>query len=131
MTRKSTLSVESAAVINHLKSNGSCTAAALLPHFRDMTRPVLLKRLGNLVALGWLDFTWNDAGDKSWYVRSSARTIAVRTNTAAPPPPGLQMHIAGPRCINVMVGTYTPPPGPSLRAGSMDFRTCPSVGYRC
>ena len=132
MTRKSTLSTESAAVINHLKLHGTCTAVALLPHFQDMGRTQLLKRLGNLVTLGWLDFSWNDAGDKTWFVRSSARAIAV--HTAAPEDahqPAPSMPIAGPRCINVMVGVYTPPRGQTLRPGALDFKGYPSVGFRC
>lgn len=39
--------------------------------------------------------------------------------------------VALPRRVNVMSGTYAPPRGPALRAGAMDFRSCPSVGYRC
>ena len=39
--------------------------------------------------------------------------------------------VALPRRVNVMSGTYVPPRGPALRAGAMDFRSCPSVGYRC
>ena len=39
--------------------------------------------------------------------------------------------VALPRRVNVMSGTYVPARGPALRAGAMDFRSCPSVGYRC
>ena len=39
--------------------------------------------------------------------------------------------VALPRRVNVMAGTYVPARGPALRAGAMDFRSCPSVGYRC
>ena len=39
--------------------------------------------------------------------------------------------VALPRRVDVMSGTYAPPRGPALRAGAMDFRSCPSVGYRC
>ena len=39
--------------------------------------------------------------------------------------------LALPRRVNVMSGTYAPPRGPALRPGAMDFRSCPSVGYRC
>ena len=40
-------------------------------------------------------------------------------------------RVALPRRVNVMSGTYLPARGPALRAGAMDFRSCPSVGYRC
>ena len=138
MTRKSTLSPESAAVIAHIKAHGACTTLALRPHFADMGRTQLLKRLGNLVALGWLDFTWSDAGDKTWFIRASARAIPVHTVhtaqptasttpcAAEPAPP-----IAGPRRVNVMKGTYLPPACPALRLGALDFQRVGSVGFRC
>lgn len=132
MTRKSTLSIESAAVIAHLKAHGASTAVALRPHFPDVSRTALLKRLGNLVALGWLDFSWNSDGEKAWFVRSSARAIGVRT---AAPEPAHQaepaLPVAAPRRVNVMTGIYVPPRSSALRPGAMDFKGCPSVGYRC
>ena len=39
--------------------------------------------------------------------------------------------VALPRRVNVMSGTYVPARSPALRAGAMEFRSCPSVGYRC
>jgi hypothetical protein len=136
MTRKSTLSPESVAVIEHLKTHGASTAVALLPHFPGVDKTLLLKRLGNLVALGWLDFNWNEDGKKAWFVRSSARAIPVhaaapreseRAVREAPPAP----ELVQPRRINVMVGDYVPPRGPTLRPGALDFKHCPSVGFRC
>jgi hypothetical protein len=132
MSRKSTLSPESAAVIKHLKEHGRCTAAVLCMHFAAMSRKQLLKRLGNLVDLGWLDFDRTDSGDKVWFVRSSARAVAVHTTEPKEPPSATAaLPVALPRRVNVMSGTYVPPRGPALRAGAMDFRNCPSVGYRC
>ena len=132
MSRKSTLSPESAAVIKHLKEHGRCTAAALCMHFAAMSRKQLLKRLGNLVDLGWLDFDRTDSGDKVWFVRSSARAVAVHTTEPKEPPSATAaLPVALPRRVNVMSGTYVPARGPALRAGAMDFRNCPSVGYRC
>ena len=133
MTRKSTLSPESAAVIKHLKEHGSSTAFAMHPQFQDMSRTQLLKRLGNLVDLGWLDFTWNNAGDKMWFLRASARAIPVHTvadeapHQAAPAPPVL----VPPRRINVMVGNYTPPPMAPARPGALDYQRYASQGVRC
>lgn len=132
MSRKSTLSPESVAVIKHLKEHGRCTAAVLCMHFAAMSRKQLLKRLGNLVDLGWLDFDRTDSGDKVWFVRSSARAVAVHTTEPKEPPSATAaLPVALPRRVNVMSGTYVPPRGPALRAGAMDFRSCPSVGYRC
>lgn len=132
MSRKSTLSPESAAVIKHLKEHGRCTAPVLCMHFAAMSRKQLLKRLGNLVDLGWLDFDRTDSGDKVWFVRSSARAVAVHTTEPKEPPSATAaLPVALPRRVNVMSGTYVPARGPALRAGAMDFRSCPSVGYRC
>ena len=132
MNRKSTLSPESAAVIKHLKEHGRCTAAVLCMHFAAMSRKQLLKRLGNLVDLGWLDFDRTDSGDKVWFVRSSARAVAVHTTEPKEPPSATaDLSVALPRRVNVMSGTYVPTRGPALRAGAMEFRNCPSVGYRC
>ena len=132
MSRKSTLSPESVAVIKHLKEHGRCTAAVLCMHFAAMSRKQLLKRLGNLVDLGWLDFDRTDSGDKAWFVRSSARAVAVHTTEPKEPPSATAaLSVALPRRVNVMSGTYVPARSPALRAGAMDFRSCPSVGYRC
>lgn len=132
MSRKSTLSPESAAVIKHLKEHGRCTAAVLCMHFAAMSRKQLLKRLGNLVDLGWLDIDRTDSGDKAWFVRSSARAVAVHTTEPKEPPLATAaLPVALPRRVQVMSGTYVPARGPALRPGAMDFRACPSVGYRC
>lgn len=138
MTRKSTLSPASAAVINHLKEHGHKSAALLCSRFPDMSRAQLFKRLGNLVALGWLDVATNDAGERIWLLRASARAIAVHTTAAqepvqapAQPPQSPQLPVVAPRSINVMAGIYVPPRGPALRPGALDFKACPSVGYRC
>ena len=132
MTRKSTLSPESAALITHIKAHGACTAVALLPHFADMGRTQLFNRLGNLVALGWIDFSWDDAGDKTWFIRASARAIAIHTAApAAPCQAEPAQPIAGPRRVNVMAGVYMPPAGPALRPGALDFQRVGSVGFRC
>lgn len=132
MTRKTKLlSPESAALIEHLKEFGNRTVVQLRPQFPDMTRAQLVKRLGNLVALGWLDFTWNNAGEKTWFVRPSARAIAVRTESAEPAETQEAVQVVVPRTFSVTSEPYKPPPGPALRPGALDFMRCPSVGFRC
>ena len=132
MTRKSTLSPESAAIVSHLKQHGAATLDTLLGHFPAEGRSKLLKRLGNLVALGWIDFSWDDAGDKTWFIRASARAIAIHTAApAAPCQAEPAQPIAGPRRVNVMAGVYMPPAGPALRPGALDFQRVGSVGFRC
>ena len=132
MSRKSTLSPESAAVIKHLKEHGRCTAAVLCLQFAAMSRKQLLKRLGNLVDLGWLDFDRTDSGDKAWFVRSSARAVAVHTTEPKESPSETEaLPVALPRRINVMLGEYVPPRMVSLRPGSLDYQRIESRGHRC
>ena len=132
MSRKSTLSPESAAVIKHLKEHGRCTAAVLCLQFAAMSRKQLLKRLGNLVDLGWLDFDRTDSGDKVWFVRSSARAVAVHTTEPKESPSETEaLPVALPRRINVMLGEYVPPRMVSLRPGSLDYQRIESRGHRC
>lgn len=129
MSRKSTLSAESGAVIRHLKAHGRSTVAALRPHFTAMSRAQLVRRLDSLVTLGWLDFGWTEAGDKTWCIRSSARAIPVHTTEPEEPPAALP--VALPRRINVMTGDYVPPRMSSLRPGSLDYQRIESRGHRC
>ncbi len=132
MNRKSTLSPESAAVIKHLKEHGRCTAAVLCLQFAAMSRKQLLKRLGNLVDLGWLDFDRTDSGDKAWFVRRSARAVAVHTTEPKESPSETEaLPVALPRRINVMLGEYVPPRMVSLRPGSLDYQRIESRGHRC
>ena len=132
MNRKSTLSPESAAVIKHLKEHGRCTAAVLCLQFAAMSRKQLLKRLGNLVDLGWLDFDRTVSGDKAWFVRSSARAVAVHTTEPKESPSETEaLPVALPRRINVMLGEYVPPRMVSLRPGSLDYQRIESRGHRC
>lgn len=79
MTRKSTLSAASVAVVNHLKANRRQTVSQLLAHFEGISRTVLNKRLRNLLALGWLDFATDEVGERIWFVRASARAVVART----------------------------------------------------
>lgn len=132
MTRKSTLSAESVEVIDHLKARGRQTTAQLLSHFAGVPRTVLGKRLRNLCALGWLDFAATDAGERIWFVRSSARAIVARTSEPEAPRQSKEvLPIVEPRRVNVMAGVYVPQRGPALRPGALDFKACQSVGYRC
>ena len=133
MSRKSTMSPESAEVIGHLKVYCRCTVDQLCESFPEVPRTVLLKRLRNLRALGWLDVASNEDGLGEWFVRSSARATAVNTTAPVPPDttPAPAGQLAAPRRVNVMSGDYVPARSPVLRPGSMDFRACASVGYRC
>lgn len=84
----------------------------------DCALLALRKRLQYLAAKGRLQSDGYGDG-RTW----SGITEAQRAEQAA--------LVALPRRVDVMSGTYVPARGRALRAGAMDFRSCPSVGYRC
>ena len=85
----------------------------------------LRKRLQYLAAEGRLHSDGYGDG-RTW----SGITDAQRAEQAAHEAAQAAL-VALPRRVNVMSGTYAPARGPALRPGAMDFRGCPSVGYRC
>ena len=91
----------------------------------DCALLALRKRLQYLAAEGRLHSDGYGDG-RTW----SGITEAQRTERAAQEA-AQAAPVALPRRVNVMSGTYVPARGPALRAGAMDFRACPSVGYRC
>ena len=128
MSRKPTLCKQSAAVVAHLKQHGAATLDELLPHFADEGRSKLRKRLSNLVDGNWLDIAWDARGAMLWLVAPRARTALPTLPQAAPrAPPGE----VPPRRINVMQGTYVPPPMTPARPGALDFQRYASRGFRC
>ena len=91
----------------------------------DCALLALRRRLQYLAAKGRLHSD-GYGGGRTW----SGITEAQRAERAAQEAAQAAL-VALPRRVNVMSGTYVPPRGPALRAGAMDFRGCPSVGYRC
>ena len=91
----------------------------------DCALLALRKRLQYLAAEGRLHSDGYGDG-RTW----SGITEAQRAEQAAQEAARAAL-VALPRRVNVMSGTYVPPRSPALRAGAMDFRSCPSVGYRC
>ena len=91
----------------------------------DCALLALRKRLQYLAAEGRLQSDGYGDG-RTWSGITEAQRAEQAAQEAAQAAP-----VALPRRVNVMSGTYVPPRGPALRAGAMDFRSCPSVGYRC
>ena len=91
----------------------------------DCALLALRKRLQYLAAEGRLHSDGYGDG-RTWSGITEAQRAERAAQKAAQAAP-----VALPRRVNVMSGTYVPPRGPALRAGAMDFRSCPSVGYRC
>ncbi len=91
----------------------------------DCALLALRKRLQYLAAEGRLHSDGYGDG-RTW----SGITEAQRAEQAAQEAAQAAL-VALPRRANVMAGTYVPARSPALRAGAMDFRGCPSVGYRC
>ena len=137
MTEATTLQQLSRAALNDYIENHLANAArqlSLAEVFRDVypgqraTDCALLalrKRLQYLAAEGRLHSDGYGDG-RTWSGITEAQRAEQAAHEAAQAAP-----VALPRRVNVMSGTYAPTRGPALRAGAMDFRACPSVGYRC
>lgn len=91
----------------------------------DCALLALRKRLQYLAAEGRLHSDGYGDG-RTWSGITEAQRAERAAQEAAQAAP-----VALPCRVNVMAGTYVPARGPALRAGAMDFRGCPSVGYRC
>ena len=91
----------------------------------DCALLALRKRLQYLAAEGRLHSDGYGDG-RTWSGITEAQRAEQAAQEAAQAAP-----VALPRRVNVMAGTYVPARGPALRPGAMDFRSCPSVGYRC
>ena len=137
MTEATTLQQLSRAALNDYIENHLATAArplSLAEVFRDVYpgKPAndgallaLRKRLQYLAAEGRLQSDGYGDG-RTWSGITEAQRAEQAAHEAAQAAP-----VALPRRVNVMSGTYVPARGPALRPGAMDFRSCPSVGYRC
>ena len=91
----------------------------------DCALLALRKRLQYLAAEGRLHSDGYGDG-RTWSGITEAQRAEQAAQEAAQAAP-----VALPRRVDVMSGNYVPARGPALRAGAMDFRRCPSVGYRC
>ena len=137
MTEATTLQQLSRAALNDYIENHLANAArplSLAEVFRDVYpgKPAkdcallaLRKRLEYLAAEGRLHSDGYGDG-RTWSGITEAQRAEQAAHEAAQAAP-----VALPRRVNVMSGSYVPASGPALRPGSLDFRACPSVGYRC
>ena len=136
MTAATTAQLSRAALNDYIESHlaNAARPLSLAEVFRDVypgqraTDCALLalrKRLQYLAAKGRLHSDGYGDG-RTWSGITEAQRAEQAAQEAAQAAP-----VALPRRVNVMSGTYVPPRGPALRAGAMDFRSCPSVGYRC
>ena len=94
----------------------------------DCALLALRKRLQYLAAEGRLHSDGYGDG-RTWSGITEAQRAEQAAQEAAQA--AQAAPVALPRRVNVMSGTYVPTRGPALRAGAMEFRNCPSVGYRC
>ena len=95
----------------------------------DCALLALRKRLQYLAAEGRLHSDGYGDG-RAWSGITEAQRAEQAAHEAAHQAAQAAL-VALPRRVNVMAGTYAPTRGPALRAGAMDFRSCPGVGYRC
>ena len=95
----------------------------------DCALLALRKRLQYLAAEGRLQSDGYGDG-RTWSGITEAQRAEQAAHEAAHQA-AQAARVALPRRVNVMSGPYVPARGPALRPGAMDFRSCPSVGYRC
>ena len=95
----------------------------------DCALLALRKRLQYLAAEGRLHSDGYGDG-RTWSGITEAQRAEQAAHEAAHQA-AQAARVALPRRVDVMSGDYVPARGPALRAGAMDFRSCPSVGYRC
>ena len=140
MTAATTTQLSRAALNDYIESHltNAARPLSLAEVFRDVypgqraTDCALLalrKRLQYLAAEGRLHSDGYGDG-RTWSGITEAQR-AERAAQEAAHQAAQAASVALPRRVNVMSGTYVPARGPALRAGAMDFRSCPSVGYRC
>ena len=96
---------------------------------KDCALLALRKRLQYLAAAGRLHSDGYGDG-RTWSGITEAQRAEQAAHEAAHQA-AQAARVAPPRRVDVMSGTYVPARGPALRPGAMDFRSCPSVGYRC
>ncbi len=125
----SKLSPASKAIAEHLHQHGPASLDELLEHFPAEGRGALRRRLNNMLECLWLDISWDAAGKVLWHFAARARVPRAAQPQGTPPVP--QGLLVPPRRINVMVGTYTPPPMAPARPGALDYQRCASQGVRC
>ena len=132
----STTQLSRAALNNYIESHlaNAARPLSLAEVFRDVypgkqakdcALLALRKRLQYLTAEGRLHSDGYGDG-RTWSGITDAQRAEQAAQEAAQAAP-----VALPRRVDVMPGNYVPARGPALRAGAMDFRSCPSVGYRC
>ena len=140
MTAATTAQLSRAALNDYIESHlaNAARPLSLAEVFRDVypgqraTDCALLalrKRLQYLAAEGRLHSDGYGDG-RTWSGITEAQR-AERAAQEAAHQAAQAASVALPRRVNVMSGTYVPARSPALRAGAMDFRSCPSVGYRC
>ena len=136
MTTATTAQLSRAALNDYIVSHlaNAARPLSLAEVFRDVYpgKPAndgallaLRKRLQYLAAEGRLQSDGYGDG-RTWSGITDAQRAEQAAHEAAQAAP-----VALPRRVNVMSGTYVPARGPALRPGAVDFRSCPSVGYRC
>lgn len=136
MSRKSTMSAESKAIVDYLRKVGPTKRADLNAAIRGQTVKEIATRLKNLAFGGWVRYS---PVYRVWEISPSAhgmfpsldmatKRIAVKKARAALTEPG---ELVPPRTFNFHGTTYVPPQFTPARQGALDFGQVPSRGQRC
>lgn len=139
-----TLGSENLQLLRHLAVRGERTVLQLMEVVRE-SRPAINIRLATMESLGWLQKSVNQHNTRIWRVNPAAYAKLASVGIYATPPapkyfrvrtkaqPKPAGPVVQPRRFNVYEAPVWKGLGPSapVRAGSMDFKACPSRGYSC
>lgn len=140
MSRKSTMSAESKAIVDYLRKFGPTNRTELNSAMRGQTAVEITKRLNNLSIAGWVRFSpvyrvWEispsahgmfpslDMATKRLAVKKAKAEVKAGTKEPA--------ELVPPRTFNFHGTTYEPQPFTPARQGALDFGQVPSHGQRC
>lgn len=112
------------ALMKHIQDHQPCNRAELLDALNKVVSSTfhgLNRRLSKLRAAGYIHCRNNGTGEL-WSEGPAIEDEPPQTGT----------NVAAPRCVDLMNGpVYVPPPESAPRAGSLNYKACPSRGVRC
>ena len=112
------------ALLRHIEDQQPCNRAELLDVLNKVVPSTfhgLGRRLSRLHVAGYIHSRNQGAGEL-WSLGPAVEEE----------PPIVNANVATPRQVDLMHGpVYTPPPPTEPRAGSLDYKRCPSRGVRC
>lgn len=140
MSRKSTMSAESKAIVDYLRKFGPTNRTELNSAICGQTANEITKRLNNLSIAGWVRLSpvyrvWEISPSAHGMFPSldidSKRLAVKKARASAEAGIAEPAERVPPRTFNFHGTTYEPPQFTPARQGALDFGQIPSRGQRC